>query len=71
MVTNKQVILKNAIRLEVNKFQNSVNTEDIKHKVSIQKLCNDLMEEKVLDMDQAYSLEVHLYGLLNLINTLK
>lgn len=71
MVTSKQLILKNALLLEINKFYESINTEDINHKISVKRLCSDLVFEKVLNIEEGFKLEVHLFGLLNLINNIK
>lgn len=57
----------NALIRELEQFKERKNINSLANIVSIKRTLRSLEDEKIIDMNESYELEVHLLGILNLL----
>lgn len=68
---NKEKIVLNILKSEIDKLYESKDLDSLAHIVSFKTILSNLEQEKVITLDESYQLEVHLFGILNLVKSIR
>lgn len=70
-LSSRQKVLLNNIIQELGDIDHRSNLSGVSNEIGIRKLCRRLQEENIINLNQAFDLEVYMFGLLKLMKESK